>query len=266
MPCLLTSAIASVRLGDLPIGGMAAALWGSLALGTGASLAIARAFGQGHAAATSVVQGGIRFNNLLGFAIAGAVFGPPGTALAAVTVGLIVPCVQVLVTLAFAAGGDGPRPRPRAVLAQMARNPLLLACALGFALSVLGGLPPGAAPLARSLGQASVPLGLLAVGAALGAGAMRDRLPLQAATLAWKLLAMPALTLALGLLLGLEALPAAVAALFMAMPTATTSYVMARMMGGDAPLMAAVTTWQHVLAVATLPAWVLLLRALLPPG
>ncbi|WP_043836282.1 AEC family transporter [Muricoccus aerilatus] len=263
LPCLLASSLSSVNLGTLPIGGMAAALWIALLLGAAASLLMARGFGQAHPAATSVLQGGIRFNNLLGFAITGAVFGAPGTALAAVTVGLIVPCVQLIITPAFAMGG-GRRPRPAALLRQVALNPLIIGCAAGFVLAALGGLPPGLGPLARTLGQASVSLGLLAVGAALGAEAMRDRLALQGATTAWKLLVMPAMTLALSLAFGLEPLPATIATVFMAQPTATTAYVMARMMGGDAPLMAAMTTLQHVVAVATLPLWLAILWAILP--
>lgn len=263
LPCLLASSLSSVDLGALSLGGMAATLWLALLIGAVASLLLARAFGQEHPAATSVLQGGIRFNNLLGFALTGAVFGPPGTALAAVTVGLIVPCVQVIVTLAFAIGG-GARPRPLAALRQVAANPLLLSCAAGFVLAALGGLPSGIGPLMRILGQASVSLGLLAVGAALGAEAMRDRLSLQGATTALKLVALPALTLALAHLFGLDPLPATIATVFMAQPTATTAYVMARMMGGDAPLMAAMTTLQHVVAVATLPLWLFILWASVP--
>ncbi|MBP0443495.1 AEC family transporter [Roseomonas sp. SSH11] len=264
LPCLLASSISAVDLGSLPVGGMAAALWITLLIGTGASLLLARGFGQAHPAATSVLQAGIRFNNLLGFAIAGAVFGMAGNGLAAVATGLIVPCVQVIITFVFAMGGGRARPRPLAMLRQMALNPLIIGCAAGFAISALGGLPPGVAPLARILGQASVALGLLAVGAALGAESVRDRITLQGATAAWKLLAMPALTLAFCTLFGLDALPTAIATLFMALPTASTAYVMARMMGGDAPIMAAMTTLQHLLAVATLPVWLLILRAILP--
>ncbi|WP_458095357.1 AEC family transporter [Roseomonas sp. WA12] len=264
LPCLLASSLSSVNLGALPLGGMAATLWTALLIGAVASLFLARAFGQGHPAATSVLQGGIRFNNLLGFALTGAVFGAPGTALAAVTVGLIVPCVQLIITPAFAIGGSGARPRPLSVLRQVAANPLILGCAAGFALAALGGLPAGIGPLMRTLGQASVSLGLLAVGAALGADAMRDRLSLQGATTALKLVAMPALTLALAHAFGLDPLPATIATVFMAQPTATTAYVMARMMGGDAPLMAAMTTLQHLVAVATLPLWLFILWAWVP--
>lgn len=258
LPCLLVTAIGGVALGSVPILGMMLAIWGSLAIGTALSVLLARLFGQGHASMTSVLMGGIRFNNLIGFAIAGALFGGPGLALGAVATGMIVPAVQLVTTTAFALG-RGTTPGPLSLLKQLARNPLIVACALGFCVAGLGGLPPGVAPLARALGQASVALGLLAVGAALSLAAMRDKLPLQLATTALKLIVMPALTLAGARLLGLDPLATAMAVLFMALPTAATSYVMARAMGGDAPLMAAITSTEHVCAVITLPLWLMLL-------
>lgn len=259
MPALLVSSISSVDLRNLPFGGMAASIWVALLLGTALALLLARLMRQGHASATSVLQGGIRFNNLVAFAVTGGVLGPPGVALGGVTTGLIVPCAQLILTIAFAMGGERGWPRPASVLRQVALNPLILACLLGFALSALGGLPPGVGPLLRALGGASVALGLLAVGAALTPGALWDRPLLQNLVAAQKLLLMPLLTLMLTRLFGLDALAASVAVLFMAMPTATTGYVMARAMGGDAPLIAAMTTGQHILAVLSLPFWVWLL-------
>ena len=76
---------------------------------------------------------------------------------------------------------------------------------------------------------------------------------------------MPALTSSSASALGLDPLPASIAApSSWRQPTATTAYVMARMMGGDAPLMAAITTLQHLVAVVTLPLWVAILWAVLP--
>nr|WP_242481902.1 AEC family transporter [Paracraurococcus ruber] len=258
MPALLCSAIAAVDLRTLPIGGMATGIWLALLGGGALSLLLARLAGLDHPATTSVFQGGIRFNNLMGFAITGALFGAAGTALGAVATGLIVPFVQTLTSLVFASGGGRGFSAGRAAR-QLLLNPLLLACLAGFAISLLGGLPPGIAPLMRTTGQASVALGLLCVGAALSPGALRGRLPLQLATCVIKLVLVPALTLLLGRALGLDPLPLAVALVFMALPTATTSYVMARAMGGDAPLMAALTTLEHLLSVVTLPLWILLL-------
>jgi predicted permease len=264
LPCLIATALSAVRFGALPVAGMAAALWGALAAGTGSALLLARLLGHGHPAMTSVLQGGIRFNNLMGFAIGGAIWGAEGIAYAAVATGLIVPFVQAVATTAFALGRpDGQRPRPWALLRQVALNPLILGCAAGFAIGALGGLPPGLQPAVRNLGQASVALGLLCVGAALTARGLGDRPGTQAATAALKLVAMPAATWGLCLALGLGPMATAIAVLFMALPTAATSYVMARAMGGDAKLMAAITTSEHLLSVLTLPVWVWLLA---PPG
>ena len=270
MPALLLSSIASVDLGALPLGRMALAIWLALLGGTVLSLLLAWVAGLNHASMTSVLQGGIRFNNLMGFALTGSLFGAAGTVLGAVATGLIVPFVQVITVGAFALapaapgeGGAGRRFSAWRVLRQLGTNPLLVACVLGFAVSALGGLPPGIGPLLRGLGGASVALGLLCVGAALSPGALRGRPGLQAATCAIKLALVPAMTGALGLALGLDGLSLAVALLFMALPTATTSYVMARALGGDAALMAALTTTEHLLSVVTLPLWIALLRT--PP-
>jgi hypothetical protein len=92
---------------------MMLAIWLALACGTAASVLLARGFAQPHASMTSVLMGGIRFNNLIGFAVAGALFGLPGVALGAVATGLIVPFVQFVTNAAFALGGPGPfRPWP----------------------------------------------------------------------------------------------------------------------------------------------------------
>jgi predicted permease len=259
LPCLVAGALSTVRFGDVPLAGLAGAIWGALGAGTVVAVVLARGLGCDHAAMTSVLQGGIRFNNLMGFAIAGAIWGAPGIALAAVATGLIVPFVQTVATIAFALGRDGGRVRPLSLLRQVALNPLIIGVVAGFALGALGGLPPGLQPAVRSLGQASVALGLLCVGAALTVQGLGDRPGIQAATAALKLLVMPGLTWALCAAVGLGALPTAIAVTFMALPTAATSYVMARAMGGDARLMAAITTSEHLVSVLTLPVWVWLL-------
>ncbi|MCC7273284.1 MAG: AEC family transporter [Alphaproteobacteria bacterium] len=257
LPCLIAGALGGVRFGALPVGGMAAALWPALALGTAIAVGLSGLLGLRHPAMTSVLQGGIRFNNLMGFAIGGAIWGAPGIALAAVSVGIIVPFVQGVSTVAFELGRGGVRPLRLA--RQVMLNPLILGVLAGFAIGALGGLPAGLAPMVRALGQASVALGLLCVGAALTVQGLGDRPLVQAATAGLKLVVMPALTWALCGAVGLDALPTAVAVLFMALPTAATSYVMSRAMGGDAPLMAAITTSEHLLSVVTLPVWVWLL-------
>ena len=115
-------------------------------------------------------------------------------------------------------------------------------------------------PLQKPLGRRSVTLGLLAVGATLSSGVMVDRVAPQLVTTVRNLIVMPGLTLVFCLWLALDPVPTAMAVLFMALPTAATSYVMARTMGGDAPLMAAITSTQHFFSVLTLPLWLLLVK------
>jgi predicted permease len=258
LPCLIAGALSAVRFDTLPVGGMVVALWAALSAGTALAVLLSRLLGHAHAAMTSVLQGGIRFNNLMGFAIGGAIWGAEGIAYAAVATGIIVPFVQAVATVAFVLGRGGAVRVP-ALLRQVLLNPLILGCIAGFALSILGGLPPGLQPAVRNLGQASVALGLLCVGAALTLQGLGDRPATQAATAALKLLVMPVMTWALCAALDLGPLATAIAVLFMALPTAATSYVMARAMGGDAKLMAAITTSEHLLSMLTLPVWVWLL-------
>lgn len=258
LPALLVSSIGAVDLAALPLGGLAFTIWGSLLAGTLLSLLLARALGLAHPAATSVLQGGIRYNNLLAFAVAAAVHGPAGIAFGGIATGLIVPCVQVIITIVFALGGER-RPSPLRVARQIATNPLLLACAAGMVLALLGGPPPGLNGLLRGLAQGSLAVGLLCVGAALTPGALADRPRIQVPTAVLKLLVMPLIASLLAWMAGLEPAVAAIAILFMAQPTATTAYVQARAMGGDAPLMAAMITTQHILAMVSLPLWVALL-------
>ena len=254
LPCLLAHSISTVRLSDVPVAGLAVAIWATLAGATAAALLLARALGHGPPATTSIVQGGIRFNNYMALAIGAGLYGPGGLALAGVSAGLIVPVAQTIVVMVFVVCG-GRRTSRLAMVRQIATNPLLLGCLVGFGFATVGGMPAGLAPFVRSLGQASLALGLLCVGAGLTLAALREWPLTQAAVTLQKLVAVPLLTWGLATALGLDRLAVAMAVLTMAMPTATSSYVMARAMGGDARLMAAIVTLQHLAAVITLPLW-----------
>ena len=75
----------------------------------------------------------------------------------------------------------------------------------------------------------------------------------SAVSSAAKFVLLPALTALACLGFGVGGVPAEVAVLFAALPTASSSYIMSRQLGGDAPLMAGITTLQTLLAALTLP-------------
>ena len=143
---------------------------------------------------------------------------------------------------------------------QLARNPLILACLAGIVVQAVGlPIPKVAATTVDLIGKAALPLGLLAVGASLDLGDARSRpAPLVAATLL-KLIVMPALVAAGALLLGVTGAAKVAALICAAVPGASSSYILARQLGGDAPLMANITTAQTLAAMLTMPMmlWVL---------
>ena len=77
--------------------------------------------------------------------------------------------------------------------------------------------------------------------------------PAVVAASALKLVAMPVATWGCCRLLGVEGVAAATAVLFTAAPISASSYVLARQLGGDAPLMAGLITITTILAALTMP-------------
>lgn len=137
-------------------------------------------------------------------------------------------------------------------------NPLVVACLLGIALQVSGlGLSPVIEPVLKALGQASLPLGLLCVGAALEFSAAKNWLNSIGTSSLAKFGLMPLATLGASLVFGLNGPAAMTALLFQTLPTASSSYIMARQLGGDAPLMAGIVAAQTLLATVAMPLAVL---------
>jgi len=204
---------------------------------------------------TSVLQGALRQNSYAGLAIAAGLYGLDALAAAGIAVLTLVLATNLIsvAALLVLGNGAGRRPGPRALAAQLAANPLILACLLGLALGLSDIRLPGIlADLLALLGRAALPIGLLAVGAGLALQVDGRLVALTYAAVA-KLAILPALTAALAALAGLGPEAAANAILFTALPTASSSYILARRLGGDATLMAAIITSQTILALASLP-------------
>lgn len=263
-PALLVENTAKAALGDIAIGPVAAALIVPILAIAGLVLAarpvIAATDGP---AFTSVFQGAMRPNTYVGIAGAFAMFGEPGLTLTALAIVCCVPTVNLLgvaALVAFAPPAGGRRPGLRAFALPVLGNPLIVAPFIGVLLNASGiGSPPVIGPFLDILGKAALPVGLMAVGAGLDFAAVRPAGGRVAFAAALKLLALPVLTFAAGWLLGLDALALSVAVLYAALPCSASSYVLARQMGGDAPLMAGIITATTVAAALTLPAILVLL-------
>ncbi|AWN46650.1 transporter [Methylobacterium terrae] len=266
LPSLFFHGLATARVEAVPVGALALTLILSTLAVAALVLAVRPLLRVDGPAFTSVFQGSVRFNNYVGVTLAAGLFGQKGIALAAICNAAIVPTVNILCVLVFARHGAA-RLTARGIVRQLATNPLIVSSLAGMAVQLLGwGLPPGLEPALRTLGAASLPIGLLCVGAALEFGGARAWLRPVASASAMKFLAMPAATLAVASLLGLNGPALTTALLFQVLPTASSAYILARQLGGDAPLMAGITAMQTVLALAVMPLVLIGLSAWMPIG
>jgi len=146
----------------------------------------------------------------------------------------------------------------RQTLRALPRNPLILACVAGMALSWWA---PGVlrgnvvATTMELLAHAALPLALLVTGAALDLAKLRAATGLLLFAASGKLILAPALTAALAWAWGASPTGIITATILMACPSAVASVPMARQLGGDEALMAAQVVLTTLLAPITLILW-----------
>lgn len=259
-PALLISSTAKASLAGLDVGAVAAALVGAIAVVLALARALRRPLRLDGAAYSSLVQSAIRPNVYVAFSAAAALFGRDGLAAISLCIAIVVPVVNVVsvfVLVRHAGTGSASasaRARWRRIVLGVAANPLVLACAIGFALNLGGlGLPPLIGPLLEILAQASLSMGLLAVGAGLELKSLRRAGSGVAAASVLKLAVLPLVTWLLAGLLGIDGVALAAVVTTSAVPVSATAYVMARQMGGDAPMMAGSITATTLAAALSLP-------------
>jgi predicted permease len=259
-PCFLFAAIAFADFSDEPLGRLSLLLAGAMILMAAFVYpfrALAKLDGP---AFTSVFQGAVRWNSYVALGAIATVLGPKGLALAAIAVAIMVPLANALCVAVLMRHTGNGETGFALLLRQLARNPLILACAAGIVVQIVGlPIPKVAATTVDMVGKAALPLGLLAVGASLDLGHARARPePIVVATVL-KLLVMPLLVAAGATALGIDSTAKMAALICASVPGASSSYILARQLGGDAPLMANITTAQTLAAMVTMPImlWVL---------
>ncbi|KQY75123.1 AEC family transporter [Brevundimonas sp. Root1423] len=204
---------------------------------------------------TSVLQGVIRWNSFVFLPVIQSVFGTEGLALAAVMIAAIIPVTNIVCVVALARwGADQRGTRPLALAKAVFSNPILLACLIGLALN-FAGVPrlAGISDTLELLGAAALPLGLIVAGAGLSFAEVARRKWTVAGVSFVKLVIMPPLMWGLCVLLGGDELAQGVALLCGAAPGAAASYILARQMGGDAPLMAGIVALTTVGSALSIP-------------
>ena len=216
-------------------------------------LAMLGARGLPGASRSSVVQGAMRPNTYFGLAVSSLFFDADTAALVMLSLALCLPVVNVVSIIALS-WWSGSKADLRQIFRTLARNPIILSTLAGMLVSLSGLAVP--LPLMNTLdilGKAALCLGLVCV----GSGLVFSLQGLRPVALGWtsllKLVALPLVAAKVCVLFAVSAPVALAATFYCALPTAPNAYIMAKQLGGDTRLMAALITLQTLLAAVTVP-------------
>lgn len=264
-PALIIATLAKADLGMVDSVGVAGSVLASVIIVGGGLLAVRnllqRRFKVDGPAFTSVFQGAVRWNSFVAVALALSIYGPAGLAAMAVLFATLFPLLNVASVYVLSRFGTAGRPFQAWPLTKaLAANPFIWSTAVGMALNVFSASLPGPVmSYVDVLGRAALAAGLLLVGGGLKLHLLKQANAGLSLAIALKLVAVPAIAVGAALVLGLRGSDLGVVIVATAVPTASASYILARAMGGDAPLMAGIVSAQTLLSIVTLPLWLLLL-------
>jgi len=253
-PALMFSQIARADFAGFSLSQIATALLGAVVVG-GLLLFVSRGvWPQPGPIFSSVLQGGLRPNTYVGVAAATAIYGQPGLMITAVAIAITIPLLNVGSILVLTLyGNEGPISKRRFIMTVFT-NPVILSVLAGALVNYFAvPIPLAFSNTFTALGSASLPLGLLAVGAGLDIGAAYTaRGPVLQSSIV-KLALVPIATYAIGSSMGLGGVMLGTVVLFNALPCTPSVYIMARLLGGDHRIAAGIISVQTVLAAFSMP-------------
>lgn len=263
MPCLMFNKVSLAELNNPNLIPYAITLITGFFVAVVFGVAVAWMGGFKAAQGTSILQGCARNNAFVALALSASLYGPSGFEFAILASAILIPVTNVvMVVLLVTALQPGQRSNlPLAILRDLIRNPHIISITLALAVNQLISTEiPVLHELTRILGLSALPITLLAVGANLRVKDMAASASALLLAFVGKIMIFPAVVLALGLMFSLPPTLLIIAVIYAMSPTAASSYTLARQLGGDAPMMAAIVTLQTLAAVATIPLTLYLLE------
>lgn len=198
---------------------------------------------------TSVIQGGIRFNTYVYLALAGAIFGNDGLILSAIILTFAIPFINILCITIFALYISNEKLNFLYLLKSIITNPLIIACIIGGSINFSGiHFPLIINNTLEILSKAALPMGLLSVGFGLVIREIKSsKTELFISSFA-KHLIMPVLIFVFAKYFELDDMMISILVLFAVLPTAPSSFILARQLGGDIGLMSSIITVQTLVS------------------
>ncbi len=114
---------------------------------------------ENNATFTSIFQCGVRFNTYIALAVAQGLFGSEGLVLSSVAAGFMIVQINLLCISVFIVWGNATFKGITPFIREVAGNPLIIACTIGWFLSLSGiGLPGMTEDVLEIIGRAAYPL------------------------------------------------------------------------------------------------------------
>ena len=259
IPALLFHHVSQITLSSTMLANYAVVILSGLFVVTTLSFIAGKLFGYTPQIWTSVMQGAARHNAFIALAIAGSLFGNKGLALGAIFMVILIPVINIVIVSAMTSTlnqevGNNSRPSIFDVLFELIKNPFILAIATGLVISFVDaeriiiihettGL----------LGSAALPIMLLSIGANIKIREISSAItPIIIATVL-KLVIFPVIVFFVAKSMNLSLLETTIAVIFAAVPTAASSYSLAKQFGAETQLMTSIITIQVTLSFITIP-------------
>lgn len=207
---------------------------------------------------TSIFQGATRYNNYIFFALGASLYGDKGLGIVSVISAYMIIFTNVIAVVAMNAYIKHEEEMSFSdsiylFLKNCATNPLIIASVAGFIFNY-GDIEinVGIQKALQSLSDAALAIGLINVGAGLKFKINHDDLEKVMFTSGIKLLIFPIVTTIILMFSMIDGLPRAVAILYSALPCSSSSFILAKQLGGDPDLMASIITATTILSVITI--------------
>lgn len=208
---------------------------------------------------SSVFQTSTRWNSTVALVVVSQWFGESYLVIVALMMAMFMPLANIL-NISMLVHLNNNQKSVTTYLSSIVKNPIVIACLLGIAISYFKvELPQYWLQSIDRIGDASISIALISLGAGLSLKLNQATLVAITTSCFFKLFLMPVTAVIFALLFGAQKELAFVMALSLAAPTAMNGYVVAKEMGGDAPLYASISSAQTLLSFITIPVWIALM-------
>lgn len=259
MPALLFNEISQIHFSPALFGSYALVILSGFFAVIFLSILLSKVFGYSGAISSSVMQGAARHNAFIALAISGSLFGAQGLAIGTSLMAILIPVVNVvIVTFMVIALQDvtssAVKSRLTGVVAELAKNPLILSIIVGFMFSIANVRDvPIVHETTRLLGLGAIPVLLLGLGANIKIRSLSIKISPLIISCVLKLAIFPLIIYFVSDYFEFNTTEKIVLVIFGCAPTAVSSYTLAKQLGGEAELMTSIITLQTALSFVTIP-------------